>query len=112
MGDVHRLGRRAHLRMKPARPVPVAANERRPWVRALGWLAFLAPFFYLSYGLANAIAAGRPNVPSIVFAWERHVPFLEWTIGPYWSINAFYALSFFVCATKAELDTLGRRLLT
>ena len=31
---------------------------------------------------------------------------------PYWSIDAFYALSLFVCASKAELDTHALRLLT
>jgi protein-tyrosine phosphatase/membrane-associated phospholipid phosphatase len=51
-------------------------------------------------------------VPSLVFGWERQIPFLDWTIIPYWSINAFYGLSLFVCATKAELDTHARRLLT
>lgn len=84
----------------------------RPWRRACGWLAFLAPFFYLTYGLANAVAARRHDVPSIVFAWEHSIPFIDWTIIPYWSINVFYAASFFVCATKAELDVHGRRLLT
>ena len=88
------------------------SRERRPWGRAVGWLAFLAPFFYVTYGTANAVAARRPDTPSIVFAWERHVPFLDWTIVPYWSINALYALSLFVCATRIELDTHVRRLLT
>jgi hypothetical protein len=90
----------------------VSVPEPRPWRRAIGWLAFLAPFFYLTYGAANAIAANRHDVPSIVFSWERHVPFLAWTIIPYWSINAFYGLSLFVCATKTELDAHARRLLT
>jgi hypothetical protein len=90
----------------------VSVPEPRPWGRATGWLAVLAPFFYLTYGAANAIAAHRHNVPSIVFAWEGHIPFLAWTIVPYWSIDAFYGLSFFVCATRAELDAHGRRLLT
>jgi protein-tyrosine phosphatase len=79
---------------------------------ALAWLAFLAPFFYLTYGAANAIAARRHDVPSIVFAWEHRIPFLGWTIVPYWSINAFYGLSLFVCATRRELATHVRRLLT
>jgi membrane-associated phospholipid phosphatase len=86
--------------------------EARPWLRALAWLAFLAPFFYLSYGFANYISALRRDVPSIVFEWEHHIPFIDWTIIPYWSVNAFYGLSFFVCATKRELDSHGRRLLT
>ena len=90
----------------------IPAPEPRPWLRALGWLAFLAPFFYLTYGAANAIAARRHDVPSIVFAWEHRIPFLAWTIIPYWSINAFYALSLFVCRTRAELETHVRRLLT
>jgi membrane-associated phospholipid phosphatase len=90
----------------------VSTAVPRPVRRAFAWLAFLAPFFYLSYGVANSIAAHRQHVPSIVFAWERHIPFLDWTILPYWSINAFYALSFFVCATRRELDAHGRRLIT
>ena len=87
-------------------------KEARPWLRAIAWLAFLAPFFYLTYGIANELAAARADVPSLVFEWERHVPFVAWTIIPYWSINAFYGLSLFVCATRTELDTHARRLLT
>jgi membrane-associated phospholipid phosphatase len=90
----------------------VSRTGPRPWTRAIGWLTFLAPFFYLTYGAANAIAAHRHDVPSIVFSWEGHIPFLAWTIIPYWSINAFYGLSLFVCNTVAELDTHVRRLLT
>lgn len=87
-------------------------DQPRPWRRAIGWLAFLAPFFYLTYGAANEIAARRQDVPSIVFGWERLIPFVDWTIIPYWSINAFYGVSLFVCATRTELDTHVRRLLT
>lgn len=84
----------------------------RPWRRAIGWLVFLAPFFYLTYGAANALAARRHDVTSMVFEWERHLPFAGWTIVPYWSINAFYGVSLFVCATRTELETHARRLLT
>lgn len=88
-----------------------AGSQRRPWPRALAWLAGLAPFFYLSYGLANNIAAQRVGVPSIVFGWEHFIPFLDWTILPYWSLNAFYGASLFVCRDRGELDAHGRRLL-
>jgi membrane-associated phospholipid phosphatase len=88
------------------------AQASRPWKRALLWLGFLAPFFYLTYGGANWLAANRGEVGSFVFGWEAHIPFLAWTIVPYWSINALYGLSFFLCATREELDTLGKRLLT
>ena len=81
-------------------------------MRAATWLLALAPLFYASYGFSNWLAAQSPDVGSMVFDWERHIPFLEWTIVPYWSINLLYAASLFLCATREELDIHGRRLLT
>ena len=86
--------------------------KQRPWKQAALWLAFLAPFFYLSYGFANHLAAQRSDVGAVVFDWERGVPFLAWTIVPYWSINLFYGLSLFLCRTREEVHAHGRRLLT
>ena len=83
----------------------------RPWKRALAWLAFLGPFFFATYGFANWAASQRAGVGSIVFDWERHIPFAAWTIVPYWSIDLLYGLSLFICTTREELDTHGRRLL-
>lgn len=81
-------------------------------IRRLGWLAFLGPFFFLSYNFANRFAASRePGVPSIVFGWERNIPFLGWTILPYWSSDLLYAASFLTCRTKQEINRLGFRLL-
>jgi Dual specificity phosphatase, catalytic domain len=88
------------------------SHESRPWGPALGWLAFLGPFFYVTYGAANALAARRTHVPSIVFDWEYGIPFAGWTIFPYWSINLFYAASLFVCVNSTELAAHARRLLT
>lgn len=89
-----------------------AIGEPWPWRRALAWLAFLAPFFFLTYGLANWSASQRPDVPSVVFAWEIDIPFWAWTILPYWTIDLLYGLSLFVCTTRHELETHARRLLT
>jgi hypothetical protein len=93
-------------------PSAAGLAEGRPTRTAFICLVGLGAFFYLTYGTANWLASLRPYVPSIVFAWERQVPFLDWTILPYWSTNAFYAASVFVCATRRELDTHVRRLLT
>src|SRR6185369_13335509 len=87
------------------------APEPRPWKAAALWLAFLGPFFFASYGLANWLAGRRAGVGSIAFDWERHIPFLAWTILPYWSIDLFYAVSPFVCSTRQELSVHVRRLL-
>jgi membrane-associated phospholipid phosphatase len=88
-----------------------AVPERRPWRRAFAWLLFLGPFFFASYGFANWLASRRGDVGAIVFDWERHVPFVSWTIVPYWSIDLLYGVSLFVCATRAELAVHARRLL-
>jgi protein-tyrosine phosphatase len=92
--------------------VALGVREARPWGRAAFWLAILGPFFFLSYGGANWLAAQRAEVGVIAFAWERSIPFWGWSIVPYWSIDVFYAISLFVCTTRAEVDTHARRLLT
>lgn len=82
----------------------------RPWLRALAWLAFLGPFFFLTYNFANAAASRRAHVAVLMFPWERHIPFIGWTILPYWSSDLLYALSLFICRTRDELDLHGKRL--
>jgi membrane-associated phospholipid phosphatase len=93
-------------------PAGASASNARPWRRALAWLCFLGPFFFITYGLANTAAARHAAVPSLAFAWEHAIPFWAWTIVPYWSIDLLYGLSLFACATRGELDAHGRRLLT
>lgn len=94
-------------------PEPEALGPSIPvFKRAAIWLAFLAPFFYLSYGTANWLAAQRDEVPNLAFEWEESLPFLAWTILPYWSINIFYGLSLFINRTVEAVDRLARRYLT
>ncbi|HEY5791255.1 MAG TPA: phosphatase PAP2 family protein, partial [Gammaproteobacteria bacterium] len=90
---------------------PPRSSEPRPWGAATRWLLFLGPFFFATYGFANWLASHRTGVGSVVFDWERAIPFLPWTVFPYWSIDLFYAASLFVCATRIELGTHARRLL-
>lgn len=91
-----------------ASPAPTA----RPWRRALLWLALLGPFFFASYGLANWYASTRAQVPVVVFGWEAGMPFVPWTIVPYWSIDVFYAVSLLLCRQRRELDRHALRLLS
>ena len=90
---------------------PALQVEPRPWRRAALWLLVLGPFFFATYGFANWIASRRAEVGAIVFGWEHDIPFLAWTIVPYWSIDLLYAVSVFVCASRPELDVHVRRLL-
>jgi len=96
--------------------LPVDRSSPTPFLaiakRAALWLVFLAPFFYLTYGFANWTASQRAVVGSIVYDWERAIPFMAWTIIPYWSINAFYAASLFINRTTQGVDRLAGRYLT
>jgi len=91
--------------------VPAADYQRRDIKRAALWLLFLGPFFFATYNFANWLASQHGQVASIVFDWEKHIPFIPWTIIPYWVIDAFYAVSLFICASRQELDAHGKRLL-
>lgn len=104
--------------MTTALPAGVAAPDdlsvRPPglWKRAVLWLLLLAPLFFGTYGFATWATAQRADVGSVVFGWEHLIPLWPWTIVPYWSIDLLYGLSLLACATRRELDTHGRRLLT
>lgn len=98
--------------MNPVRGEAIAIAPPLPWRRALLWLVYLGPFFFASYGFANWVAAQRQVTDAVFFAWERQIPFLSWTVIPYWSIDLLYALSFFVCRDRAEVDRHGLRMLT
>ena len=84
----------------------------RLWVRSLAWLAFLGPFFFITYGLANSWTSHQPNVGSFVFGWEQAVfPFVPMLTLPYMSIDLFYGLSLLLVRSRQELDTHAKRLL-
>ncbi|EJD6581628.1 phosphatase PAP2/dual specificity phosphatase family protein [Providencia rettgeri] len=91
--------------------IPKQAPSRRQIILyGLLWLAFLAPFFFLTYGQVNAYTATLNHVPSVVFSWEPEIPFIPWTIIPYWSIDLLYGLSLFICTTRKEQTIHGLRL--
>ncbi len=100
MGDLHRL---------PGNPRG-RVTEPHPWRRSIAWLAFLGPFFFASYGFANWLASRHTHVGFVAFAWERSIPFVPWTIVPYWTIDLLYTVSVLVCTTRKELDRQGLRL--
>ncbi len=90
----------------------LSAAEKVRWKHSLAWLTILAPLFFLSYGWTNHLAAARGVTASIVFNWESAIPFMPWTIVPYWSIDLMYGLSFLACHTAREVNYHGLRLLT
>lgn len=88
-----------------------AGANRRPWGLAFLMLTGMGALFFSSYGFANWLASQRPNVPHFYFPWEHDIPFVPWSIVPYWSIDLLYGISFFLCTTRAELLVHVKRLL-
>ena len=89
-----------------------ALSNRRPAMATGNRLAGPARDLLL-FELRPVQLACKPTdeVPVIVFAWERAIPFLTWTIVPYRSTHVFFALSFYVCRNRVELDSHSKRLL-
>ncbi|VAV72408.1 dual specificity phosphatase, catalytic domain protein [Pseudomonas protegens CHA0] len=79
---------------------------------AVLWLLLLAPLFFSTYGFATWVTAQRDDVGSMVFDWERHMPFWAWTIVPYWSIDLLYGFSLLLPRSRDELKRHALRLLT
>ncbi|MDI6634589.1 phosphatase PAP2/dual specificity phosphatase family protein [Pantoea dispersa] len=86
-------------------------NNASLWKRGLCWLVLLGPLFFLSYGQVNQFTATRHDMGSMVLEWEHAIPFMPWTIVPYWSIDLLYGISLFICTSKQELTRHGCRLL-
>jgi len=86
-------------------------QPRRPWGLAPWLLVGMGALFFASYNLANWATSRRADVPFFYFGWETHIPFVPWSIVPYWSIDLLYGLSFFLCSTRPELLTHVKRLL-
>lgn len=86
-------------------------NKVSLWKQGLRWLMLLGPLFFLSYGQVNQFTTTRDDVGSMVLGWEHAIPFMPWTIVPYWSIDLLYGFSLFICTSKQELTRHGCRLL-
>ncbi|WP_442796695.1 phosphatase PAP2/dual specificity phosphatase family protein [Pantoea vagans] len=86
-------------------------NKVSLWKQGLCWLVLLGPLFFLSYGQVNQFTATRHYVGSMVLKWEAAIPFMPWTIVPYWSIDLLYGISLFICTSKQEQNRHGSRLL-
>lgn len=74
--------------------------------------AGLGLWFLLVYNGCNHLAAQRPQVGSLYFEWERHYPFVPELIVPYWSMDLFFMLAPFLCATRFLLWQHTRRVFT
>jgi membrane-associated phospholipid phosphatase len=72
--------------------------------------AVMSAAFLICYGGCIAITAARAPVPTLAFAWEKHIPFVPAMIVPYMSMDLIFLSSFFLCTTRLGLSTHVKRL--
>ena len=92
------------------------ANSRafegtQQWLEAAIWSFALVLFFFTTYIAAAWVTAQRNSVPSVVFSWEHFIPFVPWTIVPYWSIDLLFLSVPFLFRTRSGLRTYAVRIL-
>jgi len=65
--------------------------------------------FQLTYPFTAAYASNLAAVPSFIFDFEQHIPFIPWMILPYMSSGLFFCLVPFYCGQKKELLCYAKR---
>ena len=78
---------------------------------AIWRLALAGATFVFVYSGCNLFTATRSEVPTLMFEWEQHIPFVKELVLPYWSLDLFFCGAFFLCVSKVELNLLTRRLI-
>lgn len=74
-------------------------------------LLLCAIIFMIVYYSAALYISTLENVPSFVFLFEKHIPFIPWTILPYMSSGLFFSLIFLLCTKREQLRILTKRML-
>lgn len=88
-----------------------SALERPSWPAVLARLLIAGLAFVVLYSGTNWLTSLRSDVGSYVFDWEVHTPFIPASIVPYWSIDIFFVIGFFVCTSKENLSVYFWRIL-
>ncbi|RXJ83416.1 phosphatase PAP2/dual specificity phosphatase family protein [Arcobacter sp. CECT 8985] len=79
-------------------------KERFVWVIYLGYL------FFLLYGCSNQLAEITAPHLSLVFEWEKNIPFIDIFIFPYMSSDIIFVISIMLLQTRFQLRVLTTRI--
>lgn len=74
-------------------------------------LSLCSIVFAVVYNFSMWHVSNLEHVESFVFDFEKHIPFLSWSIIPYMTSGVFLCLIFFLCKTRAQLQILTKRML-
>ncbi|PQA95547.1 hypothetical protein B0A69_03965 [Chryseobacterium shigense] len=87
-------------------------DETRPTLKQQTYAFALCAFVFMTvYNFAAWYTSKSEKVPSFTFDFEKHIPFLPWSIIPYMTSVCFFCLVFFVCKNHEQLKVLTKRML-
>jgi membrane-associated phospholipid phosphatase/protein-tyrosine phosphatase len=86
-------------------------EKRLTLLQKLYALTLCAIVFMMVYNFAAWYASNLTGVPSFVFDFEKHIPFIPWSIIPYMTSGIFFCTVFFFCQNREELKVLIKRML-
>ena len=86
-------------------------EKRLSFSRRVGALVLCALVFLGVYNFSAWYTGTLAHVPSFRFNFEKHIPFVPWTLIPYLTSSLFFCAVFFICKSAEELATLSKRLL-
>ena len=94
-------------RLRPVDPV-----ERAPIGFQVGIALALPVLFVIVYWGADWLVTiqGRDGHATLVFDWERNIPFAPIMIVPYLSLDAIFLITVFLSGSRQELRVLVRRM--
>ena len=95
----------------PSHPAPPSAAASDGARLAATRLVQVGLAFVVLYAASNHLTSLRNDIGGGVFPWERAIPFVELSILPYLSMFVLFAVSFFVCRDRDELERHCARLL-
>ena len=76
--------------------------------RAL-WTAIMGLFFFLIYGSSNEIGSLTAPHSSVLWDWERNLPFVPELILPYMSSDLVFVIAFLMASTRKNIQKLALR---
>lgn len=90
----------------------IIATDRPTWRQSAGLAAAVSLLFVFAYAGSNGWSAMLSGVPSLHLPGEQQIPFLPWSVLPYWSLDLLFVGSFFLLADRAQLWRHSARLAT
>lgn len=86
------------------------AKRDQQLAKMKGYAALACTFFFIIiYGGSTIYAKTQADAGSLVFPFEKYIPFIPWMVVPYMTSGLFFMWVFFWCETHEQLLVYTKR---